>query len=178
MKQSQNCSRRNIWFRNLKRIRPIPNLRQQPSKSVKQHSHEEDEIAWDQSGPKVANGTQRPSGPLLPGKTLSYLFEQSIRAWPFANAAQPFGFFQKLTFRGISAALVAAAGSIANDACGQLNRPRVDGNPVLLDEQKLSPVSDSDNNRRTGSSEPVHVFPATLFDECQKVAGVKNEFHS
>src|SRR6266568_1519035 len=90
MEQSQNCPTPTIWFRNLKRIRPIPNLRQQPSKSVKQHSHEEDEIAWNQSGPKVANGTQRPSGPLLPGKTLSYLFERSIRAWPFANAAQPF----------------------------------------------------------------------------------------
>src|SRR6266487_1597060 len=90
MEQSQQCPTPIIWFIKLKRIRPIPNLRQQPSKSVKQHSHEEDEIARNQSGPKVANGTQRPFGPLLPGKTLSYLFERSIRAWPFANAAQPF----------------------------------------------------------------------------------------
>src|SRR5213594_4114459 len=90
MEQSRNFPTPIIWFRNLKRIRPIPNLRQQPSKSVKQHSHEEDEIAWNQSGPKVANGTQRPFGPLLPGKTVSYLFEGSIRARPFANAAQPF----------------------------------------------------------------------------------------
>src|SRR5207247_6937497 len=90
MEQSRNFPTPIIWFINLKRIRPIPNLRQQPSKSVKQHSHEEDEIAWNQSGPKVANGTQRPSCPLLLGKTLSYLFERSIRAWPFTNAAQPF----------------------------------------------------------------------------------------
>src|SRR6266498_4579040 len=90
MEQSQHCPTPIIWSRNPKRIRPIPNLRQQPSKSVKQHSHEEDEIAWNQSRPKVVNGTQRPSGPLLPGKTLSYLFEGSIRARPFANAAQPF----------------------------------------------------------------------------------------
>src|SRR2546421_2651090 len=83
------------------------------------------------------------------------------------------GFFEKLTFRGISVALVAAVGIIANDACGQLNRPGVDGNPVLLDEQKLSLVRDSDNNRRAGSAKAVHVFPATFFDKCQKLARVQ-----
>src|SRR6185369_8743088 len=81
---------RSSSFRNPKRFRPIPNLRQQPSKPVKEHSHQEDEIAWNQSGPKVANGPQRPSGLLLHGQALSRLFEQSNRARPFANAAQPF----------------------------------------------------------------------------------------
>ena len=69
-----------------------------------------------------------------------------------------------------SVALVAAAGIIANDACGQLNSAGVDWDTVLLDEQKLSLVGDSDNNRRTGSAEAVHVFPATLFEERQKLA--------
>src|SRR5947199_6437844 len=53
------------------------------------------------------------------------------------------GFFKKLTVSSISRALV-AAGIIANDACGQFNRSGVDGNPVLLDEQKLSLARDSD----------------------------------
>src|ERR1051326_2818169 len=88
------------------------------------------------------------------------------------------GFFEKLTFRGIRVALVAAVGIIANDSCGQLNRPGVDGNPVLLDEQKLSLVSDSDNNRRAGSAKAVHGFPATLFDESQKLAGVQRNLVS
>src|SRR6266566_8162162 len=101
---------------------------------------------------------------------------QSARSWTGRESLYAFGgisgFFEKLTVSGISRALV-AAGIIANDACGQFDRSGVDGNPVLLDEQKLSLVRDTDNNRPTGSAKAVHVFPATFFNKRQKLACVQ-----
>jgi len=47
----------------------------------------------------------------------------------------------------------------------------------LLDEQELSLVGDSDNHRRAGNTKAVHVFPATLIDERQKLAGVQRNLH-
>src|SRR5437016_10602446 len=103
---------------------------------------------------------------------------QSARSWTGRESLYAFGgisgFFEKLTVSSISRALV-AAGIIANDACGQFNRSGVDGNPVLLDEQKLSLAGDSDNNCGAGSAEAVHVFPATFFSKRQKLACVERD---
>jgi hypothetical protein len=69
--------------------------------------------------------------------------------------------------------LVATTGLIANDTRGQLNRAGVDGNAILLDEQKLLPIGNSDNDCRPVGPNAVHVFPTGFFNEREEFAGAE-----